>query len=170
MRVSEIGHIIESTIKSYKLNPVRNLTGHGLGKNKVHTSPHIPNYNDNSKLTLKAGMTFAIEPFATDGSGFIFDAGNATLFSLKSQSRSYSGFVRDVYQIAKSFEGLPFCTHDLITKNTPLDVVKKSLKVFLKDQVIDDYAPLVEESMGYVAQAENSILIDSDGKVFVTTR
>lgn len=168
--VSEIGQAIEDAITSYGLKPVRNLTGHGLGKNKVHTSPHIPNYNDKSKATLKAGMTFAIEPFATDGAGWIFDAGNASIFSLESRKKKYSGFVEDVYQNAANFAGLPFCIHDLISDKTPLELVRKALKVLLRDGVFMDYAPLVEEGGGFVAQAENSVLIDENGNVFITTR
>jgi methionyl aminopeptidase len=168
--VSEIGQVIEETILSYGLKPVRNLTGHGLGRYKIHTSPHIPNYNDKSTYKLKPGMTFAIEPFATDGMGAIYDAGHATLFSLTGKKGKLSGFVQDVYHIAQSFHGLPFCTHDLISLKTPLEYVKKALRVMIREEIISDYAPLVEQGQGLVAQAENSILIDEDGTVFVTTR
>jgi methionyl aminopeptidase len=168
--VSEIGRVIEETILSFGLQPVRNLTGHGLGKYKIHTSPHIPNYDDKSTYKIKPGMTFAIEPFATDGMGSIFDAGNAMLFSLTGRKGKFSGFVQDVYQLALQFQSLPFSTHDLISSKTPLDYVKKALRVMLREEVISDYAPLVEQGGGYVAQAENSILIDEDGTVIVTTR
>lgn len=168
--VREIGQIIEQTITSFGLKPVRNLTGHGLGKNKVHTSPHIPNCDDKSKAVLKAGMTFAIEPFATDGAGWIFDAGNATIFSVIGPKKKFTGFVDDVYQKALSFEGLPFCIHDLIDQKTPLDLLRKAIKVLIKEGTFADYAPLVEEAGGMVAQAENSVLIDDSGKVLITTR
>ncbi|MFT7616283.1 MAG: methionyl aminopeptidase, partial [Candidatus Woesearchaeota archaeon] len=35
--------------------------------------------------------------------------------------------------------------------------------------IIMGHAPLVEEKHGLVAQAENSVLIDDDGNVIVTT-
>ncbi|MBM3208240.1 MAG: type II methionyl aminopeptidase [Chlamydiae bacterium] len=167
--VSEIGSAIEKAILSKGLKPIRNLTGHGLGKFKVHTAPHFPNYNDNSKYTLKPGMTFAIEPFATNGAGWIYDAGNATIFSLLKSNKKYTGFVDEIYQVIKNIGQLPFCTHDLMSPNTPLDLVKKALKILIKDHVIADYAPLVDEKHGVVAQAENSFLIDEDGVVTVTT-
>jgi len=167
--VSEIGSEIERVITGKGLQPIRNLTGHGLGKYKVHTSPHFPNYNDKSKIALKPGMTFAIEPFATNGAGWIYDAGNATIFSLLKTTNKYIGFVDDVYQNIKQIGKLPFCIHDLITQDTPLDIVKKALKVMLKDNVIADYGPLIDEKSGVVAQAENSFLIDEEGKVTITT-
>lgn len=168
--VSEIGAVIEQTIASFGLQPIRNLTGHGLGKFQVHTAPHFPNYKDNSNYVLKPGMTFAIEPFATTGTGWIYDAGGPTIFSLDKKTKQYSGLVGDVYEIAKSLGGLPFCTHDLLTEKTPVDVVKKALKLLIKEKVITGYAPLIEETKGFVAQAENSFLIDEAGHVFITTR
>jgi len=168
--VSEIGAAIEETITSFGLQPIRNLTGHGLGKFQVHTSPHFPNYKDNSKYILKPGMTFAIEPFSTDGRGLIYDAGNPTIFSLNKRNKQYTGVVGDVYEIAKDFGGLPFCTHDLITEKTPAEGVKKAIHFLIKEKVITGYAPLVEETKGFVAQAENSFLIDEHGEVFITTR
>ena len=115
-------------------------------------------------------MTFAIEPFATDGRGLIYDAGNPTIFSLNKRNKQYPGVVGDVYEIAKDFGGLPFCTHDLITEKIPAEGVKKAIHFLIKEKVITGYAPLVEETKGFVAQAENSFLIDEHGEVFITTR
>ncbi|HVS19050.1 MAG TPA: M24 family metallopeptidase, partial [Planctomycetota bacterium] len=42
--VGDIGAAIERTILAAGYNPVRNLTGHGLGRWKVHTPPQIPNH------------------------------------------------------------------------------------------------------------------------------
>ena len=85
------------------------------------------------------------------------------------EPEKYIGFVDDVYQNIKQIGKLPFCIHDLITQDTPLDIVKKALKVMLKDNVIADYGPLIDEKSGVVAQAENSFLIDEEGKVTITT-
>src|SRR5262249_53528361 len=63
--VSEIGGAIERTILAAGFQPVRNLTGHGLGRWKVHTPPQIPNYAERGAGTVKEGMVFAIEPFAS---------------------------------------------------------------------------------------------------------
>jgi methionyl aminopeptidase len=77
--------------------------------------------------------------------------------------------VDEVYQKIQQIGQLPFCIHDLITQDTPLDIVKKALKFLLKDEVIEDYGPLIDEKSGVVAQAENSFLIDEEGKVTITT-
>lgn len=75
--VREIGRAIEAAMKPYGLTPVKNLCGHGLGHYQIHTSPSIPNYEDKSTAIIKPGMTFAIEPFATNGKGLIYDAGES---------------------------------------------------------------------------------------------
>ncbi len=168
--VKEIGKIIEDTICSYGLSPVRNLAGHGLGYYKIHTSPMIPNYADQSTAVIKAGMTFAIEPFATNGKGSIFDSGKPTIFSFVPARSVPLTVKRPLIAKMKSFSGLPFAIHDLVDKDFSLAEVRHSIDELLKAGVIVGYAPLVEEGHGMVAQAENSVLVDKNGKVFITTR
>lgn len=170
-KTGEIGRIIETTISSYQLKPVKNLSGHGLGLYKVHTSPSIPNYDDRSKVVLSPGMTFAIEPFATNGAGVIYESGHAAIFSfVKDSSAVQSHFAKLVLEKVKSFKGLPFAIHDLISPELPLMAVEMSITELIRAGAIVGYAPLVEQANGMVAQAENSVLIDNKGKVMITTR
>jgi hypothetical protein len=41
---------------------VRNLTGHGLGRWKVHTPPQIPNYGENGGGVLTRGWSSPSSP------------------------------------------------------------------------------------------------------------
>ena len=75
--------------------------GHGLGHYKIHTDPPIPNYDDGSKGLIKPGMTFAIEPFATDGKGLIFETGVPTIFLLTSPKLSLQWQLGRYYQKLK---------------------------------------------------------------------
>lgn len=60
IKLNEICKTIEKYSNSYGV--IRQLTGHGVGK-EVHEDPYIPNYSNNeSNITLKEGMTLAIEP------------------------------------------------------------------------------------------------------------
>src|SRR3989344_4026625 len=65
----KIGRTIYDTISGYGYAPVRNLSGHGLGLYGIHTEPTIPNFDNGDRTQLVKGMTFAVEPFATTGSG-----------------------------------------------------------------------------------------------------
>ena len=172
--IRSVGKIIEETILSYGFRPVRNLAGHGLGCYEVHTPPSIPNYDDKSTGVIKPGMTFAIEPFATDGKGMIYDAGSPTIFSLTGKQSgkhlAYSEIARRLLAKIQEFNGLPFAIHDLIGEGESSLGVKIGLAELLRLNVITGYAPLLEEGHGMVAQAENSVLVDNQGQVFITTR
>ncbi len=65
--INDIGRIIEAYLKPYGYGIVEDLVGHGIGK-KLHEAPEILNYATSKKgLTLKAGMTLAIEPMINMG-------------------------------------------------------------------------------------------------------
>ncbi len=55
--VGEIGAAIERTIMGAGFEPVRNLTGHGLARWKVHTAPQIPNYGERGGGRLQPGRS-----------------------------------------------------------------------------------------------------------------
>lgn len=168
----EIGRIIEERISSYGFSPIKNLSGHGLGYYKIHTAPCVPNYNDRSTAAVKRGMTFAIEPFATDGKGFIYEVGQAAIFSHTKKRAKFPLSTVEAFLLEKikSFNGLPFAIHSFMGESFSLSEVKKGFYELLREGVIVGYAPLVEESKKMVAQAENSVLVDKQGKVFITTR
>lgn len=168
--IREIGKIIESTIASYGFQPIRNLGGHGLGYFQIHTPPLIPNYDDKSKGVIKPGMTFAIEPFATTGKGLIYEKGSCTLFAFLKERPARSANARTLLAKIRTFQGLPFSFHDVLSDQIPLLAAKLALNELVELGIIAGYPPLVEEEQGIVAQAENSVLVDDTGKVLITTR
>jgi methionyl aminopeptidase len=168
--VREIGKAIARAIASFGLKAVRNLSGHGLGYYQIHTKPTIPNYEDESTAVIKPGMTFAIEPFATDGRGLIFEGQNPTIYSFVSNQSVRSDLARKLLTTIKTFQGLPFAVHDLMLSGLNLIELKLGLAELHNAGVILGYPPLIEQEGGLVAQAENSVLVDMKGKVTITTR
>ncbi len=70
-RVGDIGYIIQQHAEENNYGVVRELVGHGFGKN-MHEEPEVPNYGKRGKgVKLKNGMTLAIEPMITLGSRYI---------------------------------------------------------------------------------------------------
>ena len=66
-KVGDISKAVEKTLRRYKLGIVRDLVGHGIGK-EMHEEPEIPNYvTSNHGPILRAGMTICIEPITTLG-------------------------------------------------------------------------------------------------------
>jgi methionyl aminopeptidase len=63
----DIGKAIEASIRPYGYGIVRDLCGHGIGRN-MHEEPEIPNYRVMRRgMRLRAGMTLAIEPMINIG-------------------------------------------------------------------------------------------------------
>ncbi len=66
-KVGDIGNSIQNFIRKYGYGIVKELVGHGLGKN-LHEDPEIPNYGKkDTGLLLKEGLVVAIEPMINLG-------------------------------------------------------------------------------------------------------
>lgn len=72
-RVGDIGFAIwEHTEKMHGYGVVRDLVGHGLGRN-MHEAPQVPNYGKRGTGSkLKEGLTLAIEPMINMGTKEVF--------------------------------------------------------------------------------------------------
>lgn len=72
IKLNEVCKKIEGVAIKNNLGVVRELTGHGIGR-EMHEDPYIPNYSNNeSELILKEGMTLAIEPMFTLGKRYVW--------------------------------------------------------------------------------------------------
>lgn len=66
-RIGDIGHAVQSYVEGFGYGVVRDLVGHGVGRN-LHEKPEVPNYGRRGTGTkLKPGMTLAIEPMVNLG-------------------------------------------------------------------------------------------------------
>ena len=154
----EIGREIENTIRSKGFNPIVNLSGHGLGEYDIHCNPTIPNVDTGDENKLKEGMIFAIEPFATNGTGRVYAAGNATVFCQTASRQVRTN--RDVLKAIEEFKGLPFCLRWLDFSEFK---VKIALKEFMNFGMIKEFPPLVDAGKGLVSQAEHTVMVTKDG-------
>ncbi|MFA6944743.1 MAG: type I methionyl aminopeptidase [Pedobacter sp.] len=71
VRISDIGHLIETEAKKYGYKVIKNLTGHGIGRS-LHEEPgEIANYKDRFNPTrFKKNSVVAIETFISTSSTF----------------------------------------------------------------------------------------------------
>ena len=66
-RVGDIGNAVQTYVEGFGYSVVRDLVGHGVGRN-LHEKPEIPNYGRRgSGIKLKSGMCLAIEPMINLG-------------------------------------------------------------------------------------------------------
>jgi len=166
--LTEIGKVIQETINNYGFAPVRNLSGHGLGKYEIHTKPSIPNFDNGNNTKIEPGMVFAIEPFASTGAGIVQDSGIATVFELGIKKPVRNPITRQVLKEIESYENLPFTTRWLTRKFGAK--AKFALREMEQLGMLHAHPPLADKDKGMISQAEHSILIDDDGNVTVLTQ
>jgi methionyl aminopeptidase len=74
MPIYEIGRSIENVAKKGGYNLIRELAGHGVGRN-IHESPNVFSYFTRKlREPLVEGLVITIEPFLTRGKGRIYTA------------------------------------------------------------------------------------------------
>jgi len=72
--VGDIGNAVQSFAESNGFSVVRELVGHGIGR-ELHEEPQIPNYGKaNHGYKLRAGMCIAIEPMINAGVKEVYTA------------------------------------------------------------------------------------------------
>ncbi len=164
--VGEIGAAVERTITSAGFSPVRNLTGHGLARWKVHTSPQIPNYAERGGGRLRVDSVFAIEPFACTGEGYIRERGKAEVFMLVRPPLKAKGLDRDVLTEIQAWRGLPIARRYF--NHLDREKVEDTFGKLVRQGVLMRYPPLVEADGVMVAQTEHSIYLGPDGVEVLT--
>jgi len=61
-RLQDIGHAIQQLAESHGYGVVRELVGHGIGR-EMHEEPSVPNFGKAGQgVRLREGMTLAVEP------------------------------------------------------------------------------------------------------------
>ncbi len=66
-RVGDISYAVQQHCEKHKFGVVRDLVGHGVGRN-LHEAPEIPNFGKRGKgVVLRSGLTIAIEPMINLG-------------------------------------------------------------------------------------------------------
>ncbi len=164
--VGEVGAAIERTILASGYEPVRNLTGHGLARWKVHTAPQIPNYGERSHTRLKTGMVIAIEPFACTGRGFIRERGKAEVFMMVGPPRKAKGLDRDLLRAIEGWRGLPIARRYF--REFDPELVEDTLGKLARQGALVRYPPLVEEEGVMVSQCEHSLYLGAEGVEILT--
>ena len=166
--IMEIGEVIENTAKEFGFNPVRNLTGHGLGRFNLHAGSVIPNIKTDNMFALREGEVYAIEPFCTAGNGMVKDSEPALIFRWVGDQSVRSAEARKILEWGKGkFNKLPFAKRWLEKSISPFKL-ELALKQLSTVRAIYPYKILKEVSNSPVAQAEHTVIVKK--KPIVTTK
>lgn len=164
--LGRLGEIAENTIKKKKFNPVQNLGGHSLDKYEQHAGTRIPCIKTDTMEELEVGRAYAIECFATDGSGKVIEGKSGNIYKYQ------GGNVRDrtsrkILKVVKNnYRTLPFTSRWL---RVPKPRMRLAINQMVRKGIIKDYGILKEEEGGQVAQHEHTLIVTEEG-IEITTK
>mgnify|MGYP001604826282 CR=1 FL=1 len=163
----EIGKIIENTMKSQNVEPIRNLSGHSIELYDLHAGITIPNYDNNQDIPLDSGL-YAIEPFSTNGFGAVRDGKLSGIYHLIKEGNVRDNFAREVLNfITENYKTLPFCSRWIYKKFGTRGLL--ALKRIEEAGLLHHYSQLIEKGNGKVAQAEHTVIL-TQKEVIITTK
>lgn len=161
----ELGEAQYSEAEKMGFTTIKNLCGHTLEKYKVHAGISIPTFNNKEKTELQEGQQIAIEPFVTNGEGYVKDKGKAQVFMMEKERNARSPYARKIVEQVKPRNGLPFTLRDL-TRNMGKGAAALGLKELQQMDIVRAYPPLAERSGGMVAQFEHSMIVKEKPVVY----
>jgi methionyl aminopeptidase len=159
-----LGTAIQDEIESRGYRPIANLTGHGLDRYVLHRSPTIPNIRNMSGPVLEEGMVFAIEPFATTGSGRVGEKTRKEIYSQISRKPVRIPAARTILDTIADRHSLPFARRWLPDRK--LDI---ALPTLVRSGILHAYPVLSDIPGSLVSQHEHTVIVTADGCI-VTTR
>lgn len=115
LRIGDIGHAVQSYVEERGYTVVRELVGHGVGKD-LHEAPEVPNYGKRGKgIRLREGMVLAIEPMINlGGKGVVQERDGWTI---RTNDRKYSAHFEHTVVVRKGKAEI-LTTFDYIEKVT----------------------------------------------------
>ena len=164
--VGAVGTAIEKAIVDAGFEPIVNLSGHGLARWELHSTPQIPNHAQNGGPKLKTGMIFAIEPFSTTGAGYVEDEGPSEIFRLERPARPSNKLFGPMMEALDEWHGLPVAMRYF--SDLPRKPVERTINELIKQRVMHGYSPLVEVSGAFVGWKEHTIYLSEDGPEVIT--
>ncbi len=167
MEIDKISSLIEDMIRKNGLKPIVNLGGHGIGRYNLHAYDFIPNVNQNTHKNLIKEGVIAVEPFVTDGVGYVIDDANVNILMLDHYKPVRDVNARKVLEFIKNeYHELPFARRWIDETFGPIS--EYALRLLVSMGILYEFHVLKEESGANVAQFEHTILFH-DGEVIVTT-
>ncbi|XP_061629092.1 methionine aminopeptidase 2-like isoform X2 [Phyllopteryx taeniolatus] len=191
VRLCDVGETIQEVMESYEVDidgktyqvkPIRNLSGHSIGRYRIHSGKTVPIVKGGEATRMEEGEAYAIETFGSTGRGVVyddmecshymknFDVGHVpiSLETRKMPTQSMTGphvltglglprAKHLLNVINKSFGTLAFCRRwlDRLGESKYLLALKNLCEL----GIVDPYPPLCDIKGSYTAQYEHTILL-----------
>ncbi|NVM00798.1 MAG: type II methionyl aminopeptidase [Candidatus Helarchaeota archaeon] len=162
-KTHELGALAEQAIKKYGFRPVIDLSGHLLEQWELHGKKVIPEISLPTGEEIKEGEIYAMETFATTGSGRVHDLPYCYIYNLL-PTRIYprSKPARKIIRIIRDkYKTLPFAKRWL-PKEVGMGYLI-GLRELVRSKILHEYKPLADIKGSYIAQREYTFIVTSDG-------
>lgn len=169
VKVGDIGAAIEAEITSRGFKPIENLTGHKIEPYILHAGVEIPNIKTSSSYALQEGDIFAVEPFASAGSGRVADTSQVEIFSLQATPKLRMRYSRELLEhIVGNYLSLPFAERWLRNIFNSRITLGTALRELLNSGALYPYPVLRDTGRGLVSQHEHTVLVEHDSVKILT--
>ncbi len=166
VELDEIGSSVEGVISSFGYRPIENLTGHLLENYRLHAGLSVPSVKGLERGIVREDMAIAVEPFATDGAGYVKNAGNPGIYMVVSDGSPKKPELAEFLDaIRENFGNLPFAErwcHEFDHN------AQKLLKQLSRKGFVHAYEVLVDARKGLVSQREHTMIVKKDGVIITT--
>ena len=99
VHLGDIGEVIQKFVASHNFSVVRDLVGHGIGR-ELQEEPMVPNFGkEGTGVVLEEGMTIAIEPMVAAGKGHLILAADG--FTYKTADGSLAAHFEHTVAVTK---------------------------------------------------------------------
>ncbi|MGI0046191.1 MAG: type II methionyl aminopeptidase [Nitrosotalea sp.] len=167
---SDVGKIIENTVKQMGGTPIANLSGHSLEQYTIHAGKSVPNIWSIGSFSFQSTEAYACEPFVTtrDGLGFVREGKTKNIFSLVTRKRTKDDDANKMIDfIWQKFNMLPFALRWLMPEYDEKSA-RNILDKLIQNKIVRSYPILVEANKQRVAQAEHTFIPQEKGIVVTT--
>ena len=160
-----IGKKVESIIKGFGYNPIRELGGHQIERWTVHGKKQLPELGSQGGDTMEEGDVFAVEIFASTGEGSVHNTNYSYIYEVN----PYAGRVplrrktskQILGHINKNYKTLPFAERWL-AKEFRIGIAF-GLQELIQQGKLKVHYVLSEQKGTFVSQSEETIMITENG-------
>ncbi len=168
-KLNTIGALIEDTIVSAGFKPIRQLSGHQMKEYELHSDKQVPCVSGKSEVLVEEGEVYAIETFASTGSGNVTDLPDPVIYQLLpvrvpvrfKGSKQFLGIAR------KEYGEFPFAER-WIAERMGHATMKMAMRELSKNGALIGHNILAEEKGEFVAQHEHTVIITERSRVQTT--
>ncbi len=163
-KLNTIGALIEDTIQSAGFQPVKQLSGHQLREYELHSDKQVPCVSGKSEVLVEAGEVYAIETFASTGSGNVSDLPNPLIYQLLPirVPVRFRGSKKFLAIARRKYQEFPFAER-WIAKEMKNAELRMAIRELQQNGALIGHNILAEDKEELVSQHEHTVIVTEDG-------